>query len=43
MTEAGGRVSKMSNAAFEVEQPDLLATNGRAIHDGLSAVLSEVC
>lgn len=42
VTEAGGRISKMSNGPFEVEQPDLLATNGRAIHDGLSAVLSEI-
>ncbi|MBI1312646.1 inositol monophosphatase [bacterium] len=42
VTEAGGQVSKMNNATFEVDRPDLLATNGRAIHARLSAVLSEV-
>ncbi len=38
--EAGGRVTKMNRDAFDVEQPDLLASNGKAIHDELAALLS---
>ena len=40
--EAGGNVSRMNNSPFEVERPDLLASNGRAIHADLSRILSEV-
>lgn len=37
--EAGGRVSKMDGKSFDVEQPDLLASNG-AIHAELQALLT---
>ena len=38
--EAGGRVTKMNRDAFDVEQPDLLASNGKAIHDELAELLT---
>ncbi|QDT38138.1 inositol monophosphatase family protein [Stratiformator vulcanicus] len=37
---AGGTVTKLDGAAFDVGVPDLLVTNGTAIHDELVAVLS---
>ena len=39
--EAGGRVTKTSCAPFELEVPDLLATNGTALHGDLSKLLME--
>lgn len=39
--EAGGRISKMDGTSFDVEQPDLLASNGRALHGQLQALLTE--
>lgn len=32
VTEAGGKVSKVNGSEFEVDQPDLLATNGLTLH-----------
>ena len=39
--EAGGRVTKTGGAPFELEVPDLLATNGTALHGDLSKLLME--
>ncbi len=33
--EAGGQVTSMSGAEFNVHQPDLLSTNGTSVHDAL--------
>lgn len=41
VTEAGGRISKMDNSEFDVELPDMLASNGNSIHAGLSEILIE--
>jgi len=38
--EAGGRVTKTGGALFELEVPDLLATNGTALHGDLSKLLA---
>lgn len=38
--EAGGRVSKMNGSPFDVELPDLLATNGGAVHQELQQLLT---
>lgn len=37
--EAGGRVSKIDGSQFQLEHPNLLATNGSAIHDQLLPIL----
>jgi len=39
VAEAGGRVSKTDGGAFEIEVPDLLASNGSAIHGELQQLL----
>lgn len=38
--EAGGRISKIDGSGFELEKPNLLATNGSVIHDQLVPLLS---
>jgi len=38
--EAGGRVSRVDGKPFQLEVPDLLATNGTAVHGELSQLLS---
>lgn len=42
VTEAGGRVTKMDGSTFEVELPDLLASNGRTVHGQVQQLLCEV-
>ncbi len=37
--EAGGRVSRLDGTEFDVEQPNLLATNGTQLHDELTKLL----
>ncbi|MEZ6068158.1 MAG: inositol monophosphatase family protein [Planctomycetaceae bacterium] len=37
--EAGGRVTKVDGSTFDVNAPDLLATNGTDLHAGLSDLL----
>lgn len=37
--EAGGRVSRMNGTPLDIEIPDLLCTNGTAIHEQLSGLL----
>ncbi len=37
--EAGGRVTKSDGSAFDVNTSDLLASNGRGLHDTLAALL----
>lgn len=37
--EAGGTVTRIDGRMFTVDEPDLLASNGRAIHGGLSQLL----
>ena len=39
--EAGGRVTQTGGGAFELEVPDLLASNGTALHQSLSQLLVE--
>jgi myo-inositol-1(or 4)-monophosphatase len=39
--EAGGRVTQASGAAFCLDEPDLLATNGSPLHEELVALLRE--
>ncbi len=39
--EAGGSVTRMNGETFDVEDSDLLATNGQAFHSELSRLLSE--
>ncbi|GIX03180.1 MAG: inositol monophosphatase [Planctomycetaceae bacterium] len=39
--EAGGRVTKMDGQPFQLEQSDLLATNGTELHESLSAHLCQ--
>jgi myo-inositol-1(or 4)-monophosphatase len=38
--EAGGRVTQASGDPFDVDRPDLLATNGSAVHETLQRLLS---
>lgn len=38
--EAGGRVSQLAGGGFELEVPDLLASNGRTLHAELQQLLS---
>lgn len=40
VAEAGGRVTRMNGAPVDIEVPDLLSTNGTAIHEELSRLLS---
>ena len=37
--EAGGRISKIDGSPFQLEEPDLLATNGSHVHEQLISVL----
>ncbi|MEX0701936.1 MAG: inositol monophosphatase family protein [Planctomycetales bacterium] len=37
--EAGGRVSQIGGGTFDVEAPDILATNGTALHEELRQLL----
>lgn len=37
--EAGGRISKIDGSQFRLEEPDLLASNGSAVHEQLVAAL----
>lgn len=39
VTEAGGRTTKTDGETFDVDQPDLLATNGSLLHEQLSKLL----
>ncbi|HTI50233.1 MAG TPA: inositol monophosphatase family protein [Planctomycetaceae bacterium] len=39
--EAGGRVSRMNGAPLDIDVPDLLCTNGTAIHEQLSGLLCD--
>ncbi len=39
--EAGGRVTKLDGSIFDVEEPNLLATNGSAIHQELIGLLGQ--
>lgn len=39
--EAGGRITRVDNEPLEIETPNLLATNGTAIHGELSGLLSQ--
>jgi myo-inositol-1(or 4)-monophosphatase len=39
VTEAGGRITKMSGGPFDIEVPDLLASNGSSIHEELQQLL----
>lgn len=38
--EAGGRISKLNGSPFKLEEPNLLATNGSAVHEQLIPLLS---
>lgn len=38
---AGGSVTKMDGQTFEVESPDLLSSNGTAVHQGIQKILME--
>ena len=40
--EAGGTISKIDGSKFRLEEPDLLATNGTAIHQQLLPILTGV-
>jgi myo-inositol-1(or 4)-monophosphatase len=40
VAEAGGRITKSDGSPFQIDVPDLLATNGTAIHEGLARVLA---
>lgn len=40
VAEAGGQVSKMDGSSFDVGQPDLLSSNGSAIHTELRDLLT---
>jgi myo-inositol-1(or 4)-monophosphatase len=42
VTEAGGSTTKMDGSAFEVDQPDLLSSNGRTVHGQIQKLLNEV-
>ena len=37
--EAGGRISKIDGSPFQLEEPNLLATNGSDIHNQLLPIL----
>jgi myo-inositol-1(or 4)-monophosphatase len=41
VTEAGGRVTQIQGGPFQLQQPDLLASNGKALHAELCNLLSE--
>lgn len=41
VTEAGGQITTTSGGPFALETPDLLATNGSALHGELSKLLTE--
>jgi myo-inositol-1(or 4)-monophosphatase len=41
VAEAGGRVTKSNGEAFDVNVPDLLSSNGTALHDTLQRLLTE--
>ncbi len=41
VTEAGAKVTKMDGSAFDVQVPDLLATNGRQLHGELIDLLRQ--
>jgi len=41
VAEAGGRVTAMNGAPLDIEVPDMLGSNGSAIHKELSALLSD--
>lgn len=38
--EAGGRISQIDGSSFVLNEPNLLATNGSAIHEQLQAIIS---
>lgn len=38
--EAGGKITALNGTTFHVERPDILASNGRGIHQELSGLLS---
>ena len=38
--EAGGRISQINGAPFVLDEPNVLATNGSAIHEQLQAIIS---
>lgn len=40
VTEAGGKISKFDGSTFDVDLPNLLASNGRELHDELSKLLA---
>jgi myo-inositol-1(or 4)-monophosphatase len=40
--EAGGRVTRTDGAAFDVDKPDLLATNGTGLHQTLGRLLDDL-
>lgn len=42
VTEAGGKVSKFDGSKFDIELPNLLASNGRGLHGELSKLLAGV-
>ena len=37
--EAGGKVTQLDGSPFDIEVPDLLASNGQSIHESLSDIL----
>lgn len=39
VTEAGGRISSISGAAFSVDRPEILATNGTELHESTIELL----
>jgi len=39
VAEAGGRVTTLAGQPFDVDRPDLLATNGSALHERIQAAL----
>ncbi len=41
VTEAGGRISQINGGPFQLSQPDLLASNGSAIHQELRNLLAD--
>lgn len=40
VTEAGGRITRGDGGPFDVNYPDMLATNGTAMHDELATLLA---
>jgi myo-inositol-1(or 4)-monophosphatase len=41
VSEAGGRISRIDGRPLQIEIPDLLATNGTALHEQLSGLLRD--